>query len=188
MRNKIILFLSTINFLFSSSEETWFTAWLWPDTGLFFWSVITFLIVFIILRWKAWGPIMQALDEREAQIQDSLNKAEKIVKDQEKSAQDNEAILKKARDEAQNIISQAKEAGDQLKIKLEKDGQDKYEELLVNATDQIGAEKQKALNDIKKTVIEIALNASEKIVKRNLNDEDNKKIIEETVSSFQHKN
>ena len=37
-------------------------------------------------------------------------------------------------------------------------------------------------------VTEIALNASEKIIKRNLNSEDNKKIIDETVSSFQKNN
>ena len=65
---------------------------------------------------------------------------------------------------------------------------EKYDELLLNATDQINAEKQKALNDIKKTVVEIALEASEKIVKRNLTSEDNKKIIDETVSLFKEKN
>ena len=37
-------------------------------------------------------------------------------------------------------------------------------------------------------VAEIALNASEKIIKRNLNDDDNKQIIEETVAKFQEKN
>ena len=189
MINKILLFLFSISYLFSSgSEGSWFDDWLYPDTGLFFWSIITFLIVFGILRWKAWGPLMQALDERETQIRESLNKAERIVQEHEKSAQDNEAILNKAREEAKNIITKAKEAGDKLKIKLEKDGHDKYDELLANATEQIEAEKQKALNDIKETVVEIALDASEKIVKRNLNDDDNKRIIEETVSSFQEKN
>ena len=37
-------------------------------------------------------------------------------------------------------------------------------------------------------VVEIALDASEKIIKRNLNNEDNKNIIEKTVKSFQEKN
>ena len=189
MINKILFFLFLTSCLFSSgSGGSWIEDWLYPDTGLFFWSVITFLIVFGILKWKAWGPLMKALDERETQIKESLNKAEQIIQDQEKSAQDNEIILKKARDEAQNIVAQAKEAGDKLKVKLENDGHDKYDELLVDATKQIEAEKQKALNDIKKMVVEIALDASEKIVKRSLNDEDNKKIIEETVNSFQQKN
>ena len=69
MINKILFFLFLISCLFSSgSGGSWFESWLYPDTGLFFWSVITFLIVFAILRWKAWGPLMQALDERETKI------------------------------------------------------------------------------------------------------------------------
>ena len=181
----IVLFLS-IGLLFSGSTGgSWIEDWLYPDTGLFFWSVITFLIVFFILRWKAWGPLMETLDAREKQIKESLNKAEKIIQDQEKNVQDNEAILTKAREEAKNIIGLAKEAGDKLKHKFEEDGRTKYEELVEAASDQINGEKQKALSDIKNIVAEIALDASEKIIKRNLNNEDNKRIIDETVHLFQ---
>ena len=189
MINKIIFLLFLTSCLFSGgSGGSWFESWLYPDTGLFFWSVITFLIVFVILRWKAWGPLMQALDDRETKIRDSLNKAEKIVQDQEKSTKENEIILNQAREEAKAIVSQAKDAGEKLKLKLEEDGHIKYDELLSNATDQIETEKQKALNDIKKMVVEVALNASEKVIKRNLNNEDNKKMIQETVDSFNQNN
>ena len=56
------------------------------------------------------------------------------------------------------------------------------------AKEQINAEKQKALNEIKNTVVEIALQASEKVIKRNLNDADNQKMIEETVEKFKQAN
>ena len=189
MHKQLIVLLVSINLLFCGGEGgSWIDDWLYPDTGLFFWAVITFLIVFVILRWKAWGPLMDVLDAREKQIQESLNKAEKMIQDQASSAQENEVILTKARKEAQNIVVQAKEAGDKLKRQFEEDGRAKYEELVGNASEQIDAEKQKALVDIKNMVTEIALSASEKIIKRNLNSEDNKKIIDETVSSFQKNN
>ena len=85
-------------------------------------------------------------------------------------------------------MTQAKAAGEKLKLKLEEDGRHKYDELLSNATEAINTQKQKALGEIKNMVAEIALNASEKIIKRNLNDDDNKQIIEETVAKFQEKN
>ena len=53
---------------------------------------------------------------------------------------------------------------------------------------QINTEKEKALNDIKNTVVEIAIQASEKVIKRNLNNEDNKKMIEQTVDEFKQSN
>ncbi len=97
-------------------------------------------------------------------------------------------ILNKAREEAKGIVAQAKEAGSKLKTKMEEDGRNKYDELLANATNEIESEKNKALNDIKKMVVEVAIEASEKIVKRNLNTDDNKRMIEETVDSFKQKN
>jgi F-type H+-transporting ATPase subunit b len=182
---KYFIFLVSINPLFSAD---WFNEWFLPDPGLFIWTVITFLIVLAILRWKAWGPLMEALDAREKQIEESLSKAEKVTADAEQQAAKNEEILNTARKEAQDIVTQAREAGDKLKQKLEEDGKEQYSGMLEKAKEQIDAEKQKALNDIKNMVAEIALEASEKIIKRNLNSEDNQKIIDETVQSFQEKN
>ena len=116
------------------------------------------------------------------------NQAEKIIEDQAQSAKDNEKILAKAREEASQIIAEAKDAGENLKNKLSEEGQEKYEALISNAKADIESAKDQALNDIKTMVVEIALEASEKIIKRNLNNEDNKNIIEKTVKSFQEKN
>ena len=98
------------------------------------------------------------------------------------------SILDKAREEASQIIAEAKDAGENLKNKLSEEGQEKYETLISNAKADIESAKDQALNDIKTMVVEIALEASEKIIKRNLNNEDNKNIIEKTVKSFQEKN
>ena len=166
----------------------WLDKWLTINSGLLYWTILTFLVLLIVLRWKAWGPLMNALDARAKQIQESLSKAEKVTADAEQQAEKNEAILNAARKEAQDIVAKAREAGDKLKNKLESNGKEQYEGLLEKAKEQIDAEKQKALNDIKNTVVNIAISASEKVIKRNLNNEDNKKLIEETVDQFKNVN
>ena len=185
---KYFFVLCCISFSFGSSDGGFFEQWFMPDTALFLWSVITFLIVLGILRWKAWGPLMDTLDARAKQIEESLSKAEKVTAEAEQQAEKNETILNAARKEAQDIVVKAREAGDKLKNKLESDGKEQYEGLLEKAKDQINTEKQKALNDIKNTVVDIAISASEKVIKRNLNNEDNKKLIEETVDQFKNVN
>ena len=182
---KYFIFLFSITLLFSAD---WFNEWFLPDPGLFIWTVITFLIVLVILRWKAWGPLMEALDARAKQIEESLSKAEKVTADAEQQAEKNEEILNTARKEAQEIIGQAREAGDKLKNKLETDGKTQYDNMLEKAKEQIESEKQKALNEIKTTVVDVAIKASEKVIKRNLNDADNKKMIEETVDQLKQAN
>ena len=182
---KYFIFFFCISLSFSAD---WFNEWFLPDPGLFIWTVITFLIVLAILRWKAWGPLMKTLDARAKQIEDSLSKAEKVTAEAEQQAEKNEEILNAARKEAQGIIGQAREAGDNLKNKLEADGKEQYQSLLLKAKEQIESEKQKALNEIKTTVVDVAIKASEKVIKRNLNNDDNKKMIEETVDAFKQVN
>ena len=63
----LILLASTLFASGSEAPDTWLDKWLMPSSGLFIWSIITFLIVFVVLRWKAWGPLMDTLNAREKQ-------------------------------------------------------------------------------------------------------------------------
>ena len=184
----LIILANTLLASAGNQPDTWFSAWLMPSSGLFIWSVITFLIVFIILRWKAWGPLMNTLDAREKQINDALSAAEAAKEEAAKVASNNEEVLNEARKEAQAIVAQARDAGEKLKVKLETDGHAKYDDLLTKAKDQIESEKQKALGEIKQMVVDVAITASEKVIKRNLNTDDNKKMIEKTVDEFKQAN
>jgi len=188
---KIFIYINCFTFLVAGGDGgggSWINDWLMPNTGLTLWTIVTFLVLLFVLKWKAWGPLMEALDARSKQIEESLSKAEKVTADAEQQAAKNEEVLQAARKEAQDIVAQAREAGDKLKHKMETDGKEQYDGMLEKAKEQIDMEKQKALNEIKTTVVDIALKASEKVIKRNLNDEDNKKIVEDTVEEFKQAN
>ena len=185
---KYFVYITIFNNLFAAGGGSWINDWLMPNTGLTLWTIATFLVLLFVLKWKAWGPLMDALDSRAKQIEESLSKAEKVTADAEVQAEKNEKVLQEARNEAQEIVSKAREAGDKLKQKLETDGKEQYDSMLNKAKEQINAEKQKALNEIKSTVVDIALKASEKVIKRNLNNDDNKKMIEDTVDEFKRAN
>ena len=181
---KYLFFLNLISFSFAAESGGWLDKWLTIDFGLLLWTILTFFVLLFILRWKAWGPLMEALDNREKQISEALNAAQVAKDEAAKVASDNEEVLNKARQEAHEIVTQAREAGEKLKKKLETDGQEKQSEMLVKAKEQINAEKNQALSEIKQVVVDLTMNASEKIIKRNLNEEDNKKMIENTVDEL----
>lgn len=174
----------------SSHEESggWLQKWLMPHPGVFLWTLLTFLVVLTILTKFAWQPLMDALDERGKTISEALEQAEKTQVETEKQAEKNEEIINTAKKEAHNIISQARESGDKLKQKLELDGQKQYDNMLDKAKNQINIEKQKALSEINQAVVDLTIQASEKIIKRNLNEEDNIKIIQNTLDDFKQSN
>ncbi len=76
-----------------------------PDIGLLFWMTICFVILLILMKKYAWGPILKALNDRENGIRDALNEAQK-ARDEISSLQENQNnIIIEAKAEREVIIS-----------------------------------------------------------------------------------
>jgi F-type H+-transporting ATPase subunit b len=78
--------------------------------GLYIWTIITFLLLFYVLAKFAWKPLLSMLEERESLIKRSLSDAETAREELQKINLESEAIITKARTEAQSILSDGKAA------------------------------------------------------------------------------
>ena len=168
----------------SVHEGGWMEKWLSFDPGLFMWTIVTFLIVLAILKWKAWGPLMNALDKRAEEIKNALSAADRAKEHAEKASQDYEELVQKAHAEAQKIIADSKAAGERVKNDIESVAKENAEAMIGKATTQIEAESQKAIQEIKSSVIDLSIEAAEKIIEKNLNSEDNRKLIDQTLDGI----
>ena len=154
------------------------------DPGLFIWTILTFLLLLMVLAKFAWKPLLAMLDERQKSIDDSLLSAEKARQELEGINQKSEAILSKSRTEAQTIVTDAKSAADKLKedivlkAKKEADGQ------LEKAKNQISVEKDKALLEIRREIVDLSITVAEKIIKKNISKDDNASIIEDSLNKL----
>ena len=189
----IALLIGFFGFLIASGEAShensiheggWMEKWLSFDPGLFMWTIVTFLIVLLILKWKAWGPLMNTLDKREEDIKNALLAADKAKEDAEKASQDYEELVKKARIEAQQIISDSKIAGDRVKNEIESVAKENAEEMIEKAKIQIESESQEAMQKIKSTVVDLSIEAAAKIIEKNLDSEDNRKLVDQTLDGM----
>ena len=183
----LILFLSGLSFASGGSghsEATWMDNWLKPDPGIFLWTIVTFFIVLIILKAKAWGPLMDALDKREAEIKNSLAAAEKAKKEADAVSQEYDELVKKAQIEAQRIVSEGKSAGERVKVEIEKHAKLKADEMLLKAKEQIEAEKEKAVKEIKSVIVDLSISAASKVIEKNLDNQDNQRLIEATLKDI----
>jgi len=185
--------LTLAGFLFASGgadpaspahESGWMEKWLSFDPGLFMWTIVTFLIVLFILKWKAWGPLMSALDKRAEDIKNALSAAERAKEDAEKASQDYEKLVQKAHIEAKQIIADSKAAGEKVKDDIESVARENAEKMIGKAKTQIDAESQKAIQEIKSSVVDLSIEAAEKIIEKNLDSEDNRKLVNQTLDSI----
>ena len=151
------------------------------DPGLFVWTIITFMVLFFVLAKFAWKPLIKMLQEREEMIRDSLDDAEKAKAELEHLNEESEAIMTKARAEAQTILANGKAAAEKVKEDTIAKAKEQAIMILEKTEKQIQIEKDKAIIDIKQEVVNLSLSVAKKLINKNLNDADNKSLIEETL-------
>ena len=152
--------------------------------GLLFWSVITFLLLLVVLKKVAWGPILSALESREEEIKNALSAAEKAKEEAEKVSSDYEQSMKDAQIKAQKIISDSKTAAEKVKADIEKMAEEKAESMLTNAKEQINAEKENAINDIRDIAIDLSIDIASKVIEKNIDSEENRRLVEEAMNNM----
>ena len=151
------------------------------DPGLFIWTIITFMVLFFVLAKFAWKPLLKMLQDREDMIRTSLDDAEKAKVELERLNEESEAIMAKARSEAQTILADGKAAAEKVKEDTVAKAKEQANKIREDAEKQILVEKDKAIADIKQEVVNISLSVAEKLIHKNLSDADNKALIEESL-------
>jgi F-type H+-transporting ATPase subunit b len=152
--------------------------------GLLAWTVLTFVLLLVVLKKVAWGPILDALEARENEIKEALYAAEKAREEAKQVSSDYEDAIRKAQAEAQQIISDAKTAGEKVKLDLETVASEKADEIIEKAKAQINAERIKVISEIKAVAVEISLSAAAKVIEKNLDSDDNRKLVNEALEGI----
>jgi F-type H+-transporting ATPase subunit b len=150
--------------------------------GLFMWQTILFLALLFLLRKFAWKPILNAVNEREEKISDSLAQAEKAQEELKQMQAQNEDLLKEARAERDGMIKDAKETA----VKMITDAKDAAKEegskMLASAQESINAEKVAAIMELKTTVAAFSIEIAETIVRGELASEDKQKALADKMA------
>ena len=155
------------------------------DPGLFVWTILTFLLLLFVLAKFAWKPLLKMLNDREELIRSSLEDAEKAKEKLEKLNAEGEAIINQARSEAQSILSEGKAAAAKLKDETLDVAKEQAKQIASEAEKQINIEKDKAIAEIKSEVVNLSMRIAEKLINKNISPEDNKALIDESLSNVE---
>lgn len=152
--------------------------------GLYIWTIITFLLLFYVLAKFAWKPLLKMLEERENLIKNSLGDAEKARQELEKLNSESEAIISQARSDAQSILADGKAAAEKIKEDTISKAKDEADKIREDVQHQIQVEKDKAITDIKKEVVDLSISVAEKLINKNISEQDNSSLIEESLKKI----
>lgn len=153
-----------------------------PNVGLMIWTLLAFGITLWVLRKLAFPRIQEALDRRANAIAESIDAAERTRQEADTLLAEYRERLKEAREQAEDIVTRARRAGERFEEESKTEARAQREELMERTRREIEQETQRALSEIRKEVANLTLIATEKVMRKSLDSDDHKRLIEEALS------
>jgi F-type H+-transporting ATPase subunit b len=153
-----------------------------PGLGLMIWTLVLFLFTMWVLSKVAFPKIQEALDRRAKTIAESIEAAERQRKESDELLAEYRERLTEAREQADDIMARARKAAETAEAEAKTAGREKGEELVAAAQREIDAATRRSLEQIRKEVADLTVLATEKVTRKSLNEEDQRRLVEEALS------
>ena len=152
--------------------------------GLIFWTLITFAVVFIVLRWKAWGPILAVVDEREKQIRAAVDSAKRERAEAERLLTEQKRTIADARREAAEMVRKAQADMEKFKDELKAQAVREANELKLQASREIEEQTKKAFAEVKAAAANLAVEVAAKLINERLDDGKHRALAEQYIDQL----
>ena len=154
----------------------------WP---LFVAQVINFILVILILKKFAFGPIQQMLEQRRTRIAEGEEKLKRIEKQLSESEEHTAAAIAKANEEAQRLIDEARESAATLSEAKAQEAIDHAQQILAKAEAAAKAERQQIAAELKKEFGQLVASTTAQVTGKVLTDEDKGRINQEALAKVE---
>ncbi len=155
------------------------------NPGVMIWTWIIFLVFLFFFKKSFWVTIVSRAEEREKTIAGQLASAEKLNAEAKTLVESQRKATAEAHGAAQSLLSEAKVAVEKEralgleKTKLEQTG------LMERARRDIAAERDKAIADLRREAVELALGAAAKVIGQRLDSDADRKIVVDYLSKVE---
>ena len=155
-----------------------------PSGGLMFWTLIIFVVLLFVLSRAAFKPMLAAVEAREKALEDAIASAKADREAAAKLLAEHQSQLDQARGEAQKLIAEGRSVGDKIRADMIEETRGQQQEMLERARREIESEKDRAIADLRREAVELAIAGAGKVIEKNLDDASNRQIVEKFLSSI----
>ena len=155
-----------------------------PNVGLMVWTLLLFVISLAVLAKLAFPRITEALDKRQRAIEDSIDAAERTRNEADQLLSEYRARLREARGQADDIVQRARQAAEVHARNAQEEAVTRREQMMEQTRREIEGETRRAIVEIRREVADLTVMATEKVTRKSLTDEDQRRLIEEAVDEL----
>jgi F-type H+-transporting ATPase subunit b len=152
--------------------------------GLMIWTIIFFVIVFVVLRKYAFGAIQKLIDERREQIRKSLEEADNARDEARNLLEEHRRLIGQARSQAEEILVEARKTRESMEQRMREETETERQRRLEETRKEIASETARALEQIRNEVADLTLEAASRVVGRSLDADRDRELISEAIGSL----
>jgi F-type H+-transporting ATPase subunit b len=155
-----------------------------PSVGLMIWTLLLFGISMYILWKLAFPRISEALDRRQHAIEESIEHAERVRHEADDLLAEYRERLREARNQAEQIVERARKSAEARERETLEEAQHRREQLMEQTRRDIESETRRAIQEIRREVADLTVLATEKVTRKILDEEDQRRLIEEALGDL----
>jgi len=154
------------------------------QAGLMFWTLVMFVALWIILQKYAFKPMTAAVEAREKALEDAIAAARADRDEAARILAEQKSGIEEARANAQRIIAEGRQVGEKLRAEMIEETRGQQQEMLDRARREIEAEKVRAVAELRREAVDLAIAGASKVIEKNLDDDSNRRIVESFLASI----
>lgn len=154
------------------------------QTNLMVWTLLIFVIIYVILTKFAFKPITAAVEAREKALEEAVEGAKRDREAAAKLLQEQQAAIEAARGDAQKLIGEGRSVAEKLRAEMIETTRKEQQDMLERARREIDTEKARAVAELRREAVELALAGASKVIEQNLESDKNRKLIETYLGSL----
>ncbi len=155
-----------------------------PNAGLMVWTLVVFIGLMFTLKKFAFGPLFAAVEAREKALEDAIDGAKR---DREAAAAllaEQKTALDASRTQAQQIIADGRSVSEKMRADLLEETRKQQTELMEQARRDIESEKAKAIAELRREAVDLAIAGAGKVIEQNLDSAGNRRIVDQFLASL----
>jgi F-type H+-transporting ATPase subunit b len=154
-----------------------------PNAGVMFWTLIIFVVLLFILARFAFKPLTAAVEAREKALEEAITSAKRDRDEAARLLAEQQKALDATRADAQRVVAEGRTTAEKLRNEMLAQTKQQQHELLERARAEIDNERKRAIADLRREAVDLAVAGASKVVERNLDDQTNRKLVESFLAS-----
>jgi len=153
--------------------------------GLMIWTLVVFGLLFLVLKRFAWPALLGAVEAREKRLEEQLAEAERNRAESARLLEEHKKLLLDTRAQASGLLADARAAAEKERALAMQKTKQEQEDLLERARREIGAERERALVELRREAVDISLAAASKLIGDRLNSDTDRKLVESYLATLE---